>query len=85
MEEQINIFGETVKEEPCENCYACRHFAEFKEPRTFAERGGEFTVFGMCGKGVGKYGSYTFYSVYVPGGKCKDFKKKRRNDESRAY
>jgi len=77
MEEQITIFGEAVREEPCENCYCCRHFAEFKEPRTFTERGGEFIVFGMCGKSVGKNGSYTFYPVYVPGGKCKDFKKAR--------
>lgn len=72
--EQINIFGISDEDRPCESCYKCRHFAEFKEPRTYTNRDGEFCVFGMCFKSFCKNGSYNLYPVYIAQGKCKDFK-----------
>lgn len=75
--EQLSVFGESIEKESCECCYRCAHFAEFKESRTFTNRDGEFGVFGMCFKGFCKNGSYTTYPIYVPEGKCKDFKKAR--------
>ena len=73
--EQINIFGISDEDRPCESCYKCEHFAESKEPRTYTNRDGEFCVFGMCFKAFCKNGSYSAYPVYIPEGKCKDFKK----------
>lgn len=81
MIEQISIFGNTVDDKASECCYQCEHFAEFKEPRAFTDLDGEFIVFGMCCEGVGKNGSYYFYPIYVPGGKCKNFKKARKREK----
>lgn len=78
--EQLNIFGESAEEKPCECCYQCAHFAEFKEPRTYTNRDGEFGVFGMCCKTFCKNGSYVLYPVYIPEGKCKEFKKARKRN-----
>ena len=76
MVEQLSMFETDEREGDC--CYQCEHFCEFKEPRTYTERGGEFTVFGMCAKGFCKNGSYYFYPIYVPLGKCNEFKKNKK-------
>ena len=70
--EQINIFGESKVDECCRRC---RHFAEFKEPRTYTDRDGEFSVFGMCFVGFAKNGSFYLYPVYIADGKCKRFER----------
>ena len=44
---------------------------------SYADRQGEFTMHGVCMKGYFKNGSYTVYPVYVPGGVCKKFKKRK--------
>lgn len=72
MLDQMNIWGEN---RPCECCYTCNYFSEFKEPRTYIERDLSYTVFGVCLKRFGKNSIYTVLPVYVPGGKCKDFNK----------
>lgn len=75
--EQISMFGAHF-DRPTECCYECKHFAEFREARTFLDKNkDEFTAYGMCCKSVGKNGSYTFYPIYVPLSKCKDFKKRK--------
>ena len=74
MPNQLSIFGD---ERPAVCCYGCQHFSEYKEPRTYAQGDGNFTVHGSCFKSYLKNGSYVVYPIYVPGGKCKDFKKKR--------
>jgi hypothetical protein len=78
---QLSIFPDEIEETPTECCYRCKHFNEFKEPREVSERGGSYIVFGMCSKGLGKNGSYTLYPIYVPGGKCRDFKRKTHKKE----
>ena len=78
MNDQMSIFGDSVEEKPSECCYQCTHFAEFKESRTYTNRDGEFCVFGMCCKTFCKNGSYALYPIYIPEGKCKEFKKKRK-------
>lgn len=77
---QLDIFGnvEDMDEKPSECCYTCKHFAEFKNQRTYTNRDGEFGVFGMCFKGFAKNGSYCLYPIYVPEGKCKGFEKGRK-------
>ena len=82
MIEQIKLF-EDHHEKECENCYQCAHFSEFKELRTCSDRDGDFGVFGMCFKTFCKNGSYALYPIYIPGGKCKDFKKARKKNELR--
>lgn len=73
---QLSMFEE--KETPTECCYRCQHFAEFKKVRSFEDRSvGDVSVFGMCCKSFCKNGSYCMYPIYVPEGKCKDFKKVR--------
>ena len=75
MTEQLCMFEE---QKPAANsCYSCEHFAEFKEPRTYKSRDGEFTVYGECCKNFNKNGSYSMYPVYIPQGVCKNFKKKK--------
>lgn len=75
--DQLSMFEK--KETPTECCYRCRHFAEFKEARSFEDRSaGDISVFGMCCKGFCKNGSYYMYPIYVPEGACKDFKKVRK-------
>ena len=74
--EQISIFEEET-ERISENCYQCTHFAEFKEPRMFTNRDGEFGVFGICFKSFCKNGAYATYPIYIADGKCKDFKRRR--------
>ena len=75
MTEQLCMFEDQKPQ--CNCCYLCEHFAEFKEPRIYADRRGEFAMYGVCMKGYFKNGSYTVYPVYVPGGVCKNFKKER--------
>ena len=72
MLDQLNFLGE---DRPQDCCYTCCYFAEFKEPRTYIELNATYTVFGVCLKCFGKNSIYTFYPVYVPGGKCKVYKK----------
>jgi hypothetical protein len=74
--EQLSIFNEET-ERTSESCYQCTHFAEFKEPRMFTNRDGEFGVFGICFKSFCKNGSYATYPIYIADGKCKDFKRRR--------
>ena len=80
MEEQLSIFGDNGNEKPRECCYQCEHFAEFKEPRSYTNRDGEFGVFGMCCKTFCKNGSYVLYPIYIPEAKCKEFKKLRKKN-----
>ena len=76
-EKQLSLFND-AEGHPAECCYQCQHFAEFKEPRTYTNRDGDFGVFGMCFKQFCKNGSYSVYPIYVPEGKCKDFKKRSK-------
>lgn len=78
MNDQISIFGNPIQEKPSECCYQCAHFAEFKEPRAYTNHEGDFGVFGMCFKTFCKNGSYAVYPVYIPEGKCKLFKKRKK-------
>lgn len=71
--EQLSMFDD----HPGECCYNCRQFEKFEQPRTYTNRDGEFSVFGVCLKSFNKNGSYSVYPIYVPGGKCKDFNKER--------
>lgn len=80
MPEQITFFEET-EERPSECCYSCKHFAEFKQPRTFTDRDSEVIVYGMCCKSFCKNGSYYMYPIYVPEGRCKDYKKGAKNEQ----
>ena len=73
MDEQLTMF-EVPEEHSEECCYNCQHFAEYKEPRLFDG----FGCYGSCFKGFGKNGSTFVYPVYVPGGKCKDFLKRKK-------
>ena len=76
MSEQISLFEEEQTPSVC--CYQCQHFAEFKEAREFVGRSeGDVSVFGVCVKSFCKNGCYLMYPIYVPGGVCKDFKKRR--------
>ena len=78
---QLSMFdGEGM---PDECCRRCEHFAEFKEARTYTNRDGDFGVFGMCCKSFNRNGSYSMYPIYIPGGKCKDFKKRKEKDGER--
>lgn len=79
-ENQLTIFGDPINEKPSECCYCCQHFAEFEKPRTYTNRDGDFTVFGMCFKSFCKNGSYSSYPIYIPEGKCKQFIKVRRKN-----
>ncbi len=74
MSDQLNMFDDQ-EEAPNECCYKCSHFAEFKQPKTYSDRNGEFSVFGICFKAFYKNGSYSVYPIYIPNGKCKSFKK----------
>ena len=77
MYEQITLFEESKEEQPPECCYQCKHFAEFKRPRTYTNRDGDFGVFGMCFKTFCKNGSYCTYPIYIPDAECKDFIKRK--------
>ena len=79
MTEQLCMFEDQKPQHDC--CYLCEHFAEFKEPCTYADSQGEFIVHGVCMKGFFKNGSYTVYPVYVPGGVCKNFKKRKERKQ----
>ena len=75
--EQISIFGQNQETRPTKNCYCCKHFAQFKEPREYTTREGKFCVFGICFKRFGKNGSFTILPVYIPAGVCKDYAKRK--------
>ena len=72
MSEQYSFFEE---DPPCAEmcCYTCAHFAELKEPRLYDG----FGVYGICMRSYNKNGSTTVYPIYVPGGVCKNYKKRR--------
>ena len=80
MNDQISIFEDPIEEKPSECCYQCTHFAELKEPRAYTNRDGDFGFFGVCLKSFCKNGSYAVYPVYIPEGKCKVFKKGKKQD-----
>lgn len=76
MNGQLNFFSE--EEQPKDNCYACKHFSELKEPR----EGEGFAIYGYCFKFGNKVSSINEgkgYPVYIPEGKCKDYKRKKGN------
>ncbi len=78
--QQISMFGdeEPKRKEASECCYTCEHFAEFKEPRRYTNRDGEFGLYGVCLCRFNKNGSYDSLNVYVPGGRCKQYKKRSK-------
>lgn len=74
MNEQICLF-EDKSETPPECCYNCKHFSEFKEPRQYTNKEGDFGVFGICFKRFCKNGSFSAFPIYIPNGKCNDYLK----------
>lgn len=59
------------------SCYFCRSFAELKNPW---ELSGGGAIYGYCFKSGDKEYSLNMgkgFPVYIIGGKCKDFKRKR--------
>ena len=53
-------------------CNDCKFYSELKEPRKVDEQN---FIYGYCFKS--QYNMGKGYPVYVPGGACKDMKKRR--------
>lgn len=65
------------------NCYACKHFSELKEPR---ERSDGAVIYGYCFKDGDKDYSPNMgkgFAVFIPEGKCKQFKRARNREEKK--
>lgn len=74
--DQLALYEEEPK---AETCFSCRHFSELKKPREVAEGA---AIYGYCFKDGTKDYSPNMgkgYPVYIPEGKCKDWKKRRED------